>query len=88
MMREETSVMCSRLMRQHVSQRLRFCFWFFDLLSLNLCELGLSLNCCVVSNVKCHYGYISVFLFCKLCFPTIIIHFIKQLNEEVKKQDF
>lgn len=31
---------------------------------------------------------ISLFLFCKQCFPTIIIHFIKQLKEEVKKQDF
>lgn len=38
-----------------------FCSWFLD--SLNLCELGLNLNCCVVSNVKCRYGYISVFYF-------------------------
>lgn len=38
-----------------------FVLLFLD--SLNLCELGLDLNCCVVSNVKCHYGYISVFYF-------------------------
>lgn len=63
MVREESSVTCSRLMRQHESQRLRFCSRFLDLLSLNLCDLGLNLNCCVVSNVKCHDGYISVFYF-------------------------
>lgn len=38
-----------------------FVLLFLD--SLNLCELGLDFNCCVVSNVKCHYGYISVFYF-------------------------
>lgn len=85
---EECLVTCSRQTRQHVSQRLRFCSWFVELLSLNLCEMGLNLNRCVLSNVQCHSGYIIIFYFVKQCFPTIIIHFIKQLKEEVKKQVF
>lgn len=70
--REESSATCSRLTRQHVSQRLRFCSWFGDLLSLNLCEMGLNLNCCVLSNVQCHYGYIIISYFVNSVFQPLL----------------
>lgn len=72
MVREESSVTCSRLMREHVSQRLRFCSWRVDLFSLNLCEMGLNLNPCVLSNVQRHYGYIIIFYFVNSVFQPLL----------------
>lgn len=56
-----------------MSQRLRLCSWFVDLLLLNLCEMGLTLNCCVLSNVECHYGYIIIFYFVNSVFQPLYI---------------